>query len=255
MGKFIDLVGQKFNHLTVLKRAENIGRYTAWLCECDCPDATKIIVRGANLKNNHTKSCGCQRIAANIKRNNEARAKDSIIGKTFGKLTVIKESEKRTKNRKVLYECCCSCGSSKVVCTTKDQLIRKHTTSCGCILSKGEEKIKQLLINNSIPFEMEKTFPNCILPSGRKARFDFYVNNSYIIEFDGKQHFQAEKNGWNTEEHFQNTQKHDKIKNQYCFYNNIPLIRIPYTHLEDITINDLKLSTSKFIVCNERRIL
>lgn len=248
MGKFIDLVGQKFNHLTVLKRAENIGRYTAWLCECDCSNATKVVVRGADLKNNHTKSCGCQRIAANIKRNNEARAKASIIGKTYGKLTVIKESERRTKNRKVLYECRCSCGSSKIVYTTKDQLESGHVTSCGCILSKGEEKIKRLLIDNQILFEMEKTFSDCILPSGRKARFDFYVANEYIIEFDGKQHFQAEKTGWNTEEHFQNVQKHDRIKNQYCFQNNIPIIRIPYTHLENIVISDLQISTSEFIL-------
>ena len=72
MGALINLVGQKFHHLTVLERATNIGRQTAWLCQCDCPNATKIVVRGADLKNGHTKSGGCQRIAANIKRNNEA---------------------------------------------------------------------------------------------------------------------------------------------------------------------------------------
>ena len=248
MGALINLVGQKFHHLTVLERATNIGHQTAWLCQCDCPNATKIVVRGADLKNGHTKSCGCQRIAANIKRNNEARAKDSIIGKIFGKLTVIRETEQRTKNRKVLYECRCSCGNPKIIYTTKDQLERKRITSCGCILSKGEEKIKQILSNNQISFEMEKTFQDCLLPSGRKARFDFYVNNSYIIEFDGKQHFKADKTGWNTEERFYNTQKHDKIKNEYCFSHQIPIIRIPYTHLEDISLADLELATSNFIL-------
>ena len=30
--------------------------------------------------------------------------------------------------------------------------------------------------------------------------------------------------------------------------NNIPLIRIPYTHLQDLCLEDLQLETSKFII-------
>lgn len=37
------------------------------------------------------------------------------------------------------------------------------------------------------------------------------------------------------------------MKNNYCLINSIPLIRIPYYHLKDLTINDLLLSTSNFI--------
>ena len=35
---------------------------------------------------------------------------------------------------------------------------------------------------------------------------------------------------------------------EWCKENNIPLIRIPYTHYDDIIIDDLKLETSKFII-------
>jgi hypothetical protein len=35
------------------------------------------------------------------------------------------------------------------------------------------------------------------------------------------------------------------FKNQWCKENNIPLIRIPYTHFEDICLEDLLLE-SKF---------
>jgi len=38
------------------------------------------------------------------------------------------------------------------------------------------------------------------------------------------------------------------IKNQWCKNNNIPLIRIPYTHLEDLRLEDLLLETSQFII-------
>lgn len=37
------------------------------------------------------------------------------------------------------------------------------------------------------------------------------------------------------------------MKNNYCLINDIPLIRIPYYHLKDLTINDSLLSTSNFI--------
>ena len=46
-------------------------------------------------------------------------------------------------------------------------------------------------------------------------------------------------------------QKYDNIKNQWCFDNNIKIIRIPYTHLEKITIKDLLVETSDFILKEE----
>ena len=58
MGRFNDLTGQKFNRLTVIKRADNIGKHTAWYCNCDC-GSKNIIVTSDNLKSNNVKSCGC----------------------------------------------------------------------------------------------------------------------------------------------------------------------------------------------------
>lgn len=43
-------------------------------------------------------------------------------------------------------------------------------------------------------------------------------------------------------------QKYDELKNEWCKNNNIALIRIPYTHLNRITIEDLKIETSNFIL-------
>ena len=53
----IDLSGKRFNRLLVVEptRASN-GRF-AWKCKCDC--GNYIITQGAQLKNGHTKSCGC----------------------------------------------------------------------------------------------------------------------------------------------------------------------------------------------------
>lgn len=55
--KFIDLTGQKFGRLTVIKRAENTSSQNLRLCQCDCGNTT--IVHASKLKSNHTRSCGC----------------------------------------------------------------------------------------------------------------------------------------------------------------------------------------------------
>lgn len=57
MGKFIDLTGKKFGHLTVLFRAKNKGTATMWHCKCDC--GNEVDVSGGHLKDGHTASCGC----------------------------------------------------------------------------------------------------------------------------------------------------------------------------------------------------
>ena len=58
MGKHIDLTGQTFERLTVIKRAENNkdGRI-CYLCECKCGNEVTVI--GRRLTSELTKSCGC----------------------------------------------------------------------------------------------------------------------------------------------------------------------------------------------------
>ena len=50
------------------------------------------------------------------------------------------------------------------------------------------------------------------LDTNKLAKFDFYVDNSYLIEFDGIQHYRP-GSGWNTVEKFEKTQTHDAFKN------------------------------------------
>lgn len=64
---FIDLTGQKFERLTVVKRAKGyIGKGSYWHCKCDC--GNEIIVRAQSLKDGQTKSCGCLNKELAIKR-------------------------------------------------------------------------------------------------------------------------------------------------------------------------------------------
>ena len=59
MGKLIDMIGKKFNRLTIVSRADNEGTRAAWNCIWDCGNTT--IVNGKQLRTGHTSSCGCYR--------------------------------------------------------------------------------------------------------------------------------------------------------------------------------------------------
>lgn len=92
-------------------------------------------------------------------------------------------------------------------------------------------------------------FDSCRFPdTNAMARFDFYINGEYLIEYDGYQHFHYLENSWITKDVLLGNQMRDSVKNKWCKDNNIPLIRIPYSHLESLCIDDLLLETSKFVI-------
>ena len=97
-----------------------------------------------------------------------------------------------------------------------------------------------LTLKNNILFETQKVFETCRdLNTGYNLRFDFYINNSFLLEYDGKQHFHYSNLGWNTKEQYELTHKRDLFKNQWCKDNNIILKRIPYTDLNKLTFEDI----------------
>lgn len=62
-----NLIGQKFNRLTVISQADSKNQRRYWNCLCECGNNT--IVTTSKLKNGHTKSCGCIASEIIIKRN------------------------------------------------------------------------------------------------------------------------------------------------------------------------------------------
>lgn len=57
------------------------------------------------------------------------RDQETLIGKKFGRLTVL-EYMGVDKNRKSIFLCCCDCGNK--ISLTQDKLVSGHTKSCGC---------------------------------------------------------------------------------------------------------------------------
>lgn len=121
--KALNLEGQRFTRLTVLRRVENNKKgQSRWLCKCDC--GKEVVVAGHYLKSGNTKSCGCYR----REKTQEARFND-LTGKKFGRLLVLERTENRGKA--TTWKCLCDCGNFTRV--TASRLVSGETKSCGCI--------------------------------------------------------------------------------------------------------------------------
>ena len=232
MGRAIDETGNIYGDLLVLKKSDYLKRrYSAyWVCRCKCGRMEDIC--GEDLRSGKRTEC---KYCRSFKKNGFK------TGDRIGKLTILKPFRfKQMSNRtRFTILCECDCGNLKEV--RADHLKNGQVQSCGrCMASKNEYKISYILKENNIPFIEQKSYKN--------YRFDFYVNNKYMIEFDGEQHFMY-KGGWFTEDRFNTIHQNDLIKNKYCFDNNIPLIRIPYDAEYDL--NDLKLETTRFLLTPE----
>lgn len=56
-----NLLGKKFNWITILRLDRTENHHNYWVCECDC--GTKFIAIGNNIIRGKTKSCGCMKKA------------------------------------------------------------------------------------------------------------------------------------------------------------------------------------------------
>lgn len=102
--------------------------------------------------------------------------------------------------------------------------------------SKGEMAIEKYLISKNIKYKTQYIFEN--LKYKKYLKFDFAIFNTNnelkcLIEYDGECHFYPiEKFGG--EEGLSLYKIRDNIKTEYCKNNNLNLIRIPYTELDNI---------------------
>lgn len=107
MANGLKLEGQRFGHLTVLKKLdERENRYVVWLCRCDCGNEIKVNTR--HLMRGTVKDCGC------IPENSAKRGPvaEDLTGRRFGKLVAVKKME--SKNGRTRWECRCDCGNMHI---------------------------------------------------------------------------------------------------------------------------------------------
>lgn len=222
-----DLKGQKFDRLTVIEFAGlDNNKKALWKCQCDC--GNEKIVRGSDLTSHKIHSCGCYKTEKNM---------NNLVGKKFGKLTVIKACGKY--GRQILWKCQCDCGNYIEV--TTNHLTTGNTQSCGCLVSKGEEEIVKILQKQNISFVKQYIFSDLRGKNEVPLRFDFavfYKEKLFcLIEYQGLQHYQ---NIYNlSEEDWKYSLKRDNMKKEYCQNNNIPLIEIKYSDNISIKLQEI----------------
>lgn len=226
MSKMIDETGKRYGMLTVIGRGPNDKNGKAqWYCKCDCGNT--ILSRGTDLRRNKVLTCGCTSYEKG----------SQLIGQKFGKLTVL-EFLGNNSYGKHIYKCRCECGNTVIV--NGNNLKSKNTQSCGCIKKEksiGEQNIEKILESENIRYKTQVKFPDLKYISYLYYDFALLDDNNNIIrliEFDGIQHFK-ELSKWYDEE----VSIRDELKNKYARQNNIPLIRIPYTERDSMSLDDL----------------
>ena len=236
MGRKPNLEGKRFGRLVVLEDDGTRKRKQVyWKCLCDCGNI--VHVQTTKLTSGRTKSCGCL-----MREKAKESGKNSCIdlrGYRTGKLVYLEPTEQR-RGSNIIWKCKCDCGNITYVSTAE----RKNIQSCGCLLSKGEDKLQKILDKAQIKYEKQKKFSDCKYKY--VLRFDFYLPDYNVcLEYDGIQHFQPTKF---LHDNFEDRKKRDEIKDKYCKEHNIKLVRIPYW---DFKILDTNYLLEKFSLDKE----
>lgn len=105
--------------------------------------------------------------------------------------------------------------------------------------SRAEIKIREILEDAGLNFKMEYIFPELRSLNGKYLRFDFVIFDDegkidFIIEYQGKQHYQPSSK-FGGKRGFYQQQYNDNRKRRFCALHDLKLIEIPYTDEADIS--------------------
>ena len=236
MGKMIDLTKEHFDTLTPIRPlSKRKNNHVVWECKCKlCGNL--FTATSDSIKRGSKKSCGC--LAKQVaKKMGQSKAKN-LLDYNFDFLEPLKPTKKRQCG-KIIWQCRCKICNSIFESNASDILSGK-VQSCGCLKSKKEKKIKDILNKHSIKYFSEKTFDDCRFNDTHAlARFDFYLPDyNILIEYDGIQHFES-KGGWNTEAQLEKTKTHDIFKTNWAKTHNIILKRFSYKDYNILTLDNI----------------
>jgi hypothetical protein len=135
MRLFNNLVGRKFNKLTVVEPIRSSKQGIIWKCVCDCGKEKEVIA--GQLKAGQVRSCGCY------------RTRKSMVGMRFGRLLVISDDTKI--DGRWYLECLCDCGETKVI---RKESFNIRLKSCGCIQKeettrRREQRAKRIVVKKT----------------------------------------------------------------------------------------------------------
>ena len=232
---FINRVSCNITEFIYKSNAKHQGKFDYSLVEYQhshikvkikCKTCNNIFLQtpGSHLKGN-----GCPVCAPNSKSNTEEFIKKAI--KIHGNKFNYDLTDYVTNIIKV-----------KLICNTCniifEQTPNKHLRGIGCPKcneSKGENKIAKYLSDKNIRYTRNKIFKT--LKDKSYLKPDFYLEDQILlIEYDGVQHYKPTFGSTieAKQKNLEDTQRKDKIKDEWAKANNIPLLRIPYWDFDRI---------------------
>lgn len=103
-----------------------------------------------------------------------------------------------------------------------------------CNQSKGEKKIERFLLNNNIPYILQKRYDDLVGINNIPFSYDFFLPDyNLLIEYQGQQHEYAVE-WFGGEKKFRRQQETDKSKRDYADIHNINLMEIWYYDFKKI---------------------
>ena len=118
-------------------------------------------------------------------------------------------------------------------------------------MSKGEDKIVKLLNSACVQYDREVVVPRLTGKKNVPLRYDFgiYQNGILValIEFDGEQHYKYTSHFNKSKSDFQYRRGCDRKKNEWALNNKVPLYRIPYWDLDELS-SFTSLFQNKYLV-------
>lgn len=231
--------GVKYDNLTFIKKCIEIRGSEYIYDRIDYKNSTTKVtigclnhgyfeIRPANFLSGQ----GCSKCGGVYKKNTKEFILESNL--VHGNLYDYSETEYKNNRTKV-----------KIICEKHGLFIQNpkdHLNGHGCNLcnlSRGENKILNILNILGISFERDKMIDGCSGINGGNLPFDFYIpDKNLIIEYDGRQHHEPVDifGGLDT---YNKQVINDDIRNKYCDSHNIKLLRISYKDSDDKFINYL----------------
>lgn len=224
-------IGKKIGKLKILYCVDSKWSTIYWMCRCEC--GRYFIASNTFLSKESVPNCGCLKEKVKERKKKEKERPSFIFDGDFLMLSIPGSIQQKH-------------GGPPSTKKLSSQQVSVNEKIKG---STGEKIIHKLLEDAGINFTREEIVT---LSDNTKGRFDFFVEGKYFIEYDGAQHYKI-VDKWSGEQGLLNRLHKDALKNEYCMNERIPLIRIPYTEKE-ITLDDLKLETTRYLFYNGEEI-
>jgi hypothetical protein len=141
VGQTDGYLGQVYGRLTVIDTIRKKGERLRLRCRCSCGNEHTALAM--NIRRGATSSCGCLKREQSSLRAREhaaiaearqkqaegfARERRALVGRRYGRLVV---EDVIVTGKRVRFRCVCDCGNKTL--TTRGNLERGHTKSCGCL--------------------------------------------------------------------------------------------------------------------------